>query len=86
MKKRYLAYVLFALGTAAWIAAALIAERQQTSISSRVIRLHVIAASDSEVDQQHKLLVRDAVLACMAQQGCRTERAPAVDWRTSKRN
>lgn len=37
--------------------------RQQEMLSRQVIRLHVIAASDSAEDQQLKLQVRDAVLA-----------------------
>lgn len=35
---------------------------RQTSLASRMIRLHVVANSDSEEDQSLKLLVRDAVL------------------------
>jgi len=36
---------------------------QQTALAQRVVRLHVIGASDSEADQAVKLQVRDAVLA-----------------------
>ena len=32
------------------------------SLSGKLIRLHVLAASDSEADQQRKLMVRDTVL------------------------
>ena len=46
--------VFFALGTAL--------ERQQQDLSSRLLRLHVVANSDSEEDQALKLRVRDAVL------------------------
>ena len=35
------------------------------NLSHDVIRLHVVAASDSEEDQQVKLQVRDAVVACL---------------------
>ena len=35
---------------------------QQSALAARVVRLHVIGASDSEEDQAVKLLVRDAVL------------------------
>ena len=35
----------------------------QAALSDRVIRLHVLANSDSEADQALKLRVRDAVLA-----------------------
>lgn len=38
------------------------AEARQYSISSRLIRLHVIAASDEALEQEIKLRVRDAVL------------------------
>ena len=38
-------------------------ERQQQRISDSMIRLHVVAASDSDYDQDIKLRVRDAVLA-----------------------
>lgn len=37
-------------------------ERQQQRISDSMIRLHVVAASDSDYDQDIKLCVRDAVL------------------------
>lgn len=36
---------------------------QQQTLSEKLIRLHVIANSDTEEDQARKLLVRDAVLA-----------------------
>lgn len=35
---------------------------EQTALSSQIVRLHVIGASDSEADQAAKLLARDAVL------------------------
>jgi len=38
------------------------AQGRQSSISSNLVRLHVIAASDSEEEQALKLRVRDAVL------------------------
>lgn len=37
-------------------------ERQQQRIANSMLRLHVVAASDREQDQEQKLLVRDAVL------------------------
>ena len=46
------------VGAAVWIAA-VIADRQQ--LNENVIRLHVVAHSDSQEDQQVKLLVRDAL-------------------------
>ena len=36
--------------------------QRQQALADEVIRLHVIAASDSTADQQLKLQVRDAVL------------------------
>ena len=54
----------------AGLAAALLAgaslEGEQAQLADRVIRLHVIANSDSEADQQLKLQVRDRVLECAA--------------------
>ncbi|MCD8145263.1 MAG: stage II sporulation protein R [Oscillospiraceae bacterium] len=47
----------FALLTAGW------AEGTQSRLASGVLRLHVVASSDSEGDQALKLRVRDAVLA-----------------------
>ena len=42
------------------------AERRQTALAENIVRLHVIAASDSEADQAEKLRVRDAVLSYLA--------------------
>ncbi|MBQ7345484.1 MAG: stage II sporulation protein R, partial [Oscillospiraceae bacterium] len=41
--------------------------RDKKQLSDHVLRLHVVAASDSEVDQAVKLQVRDAVLGCVEQ-------------------
>lgn len=38
------------------------AQAQQARLAGKLVRLHVIAASDSEEDQAEKLAVRDAVL------------------------
>ena len=35
-------------------------------LRERVLRLHVVAASDSEEDQRVKLVVRDGILSCLA--------------------
>ena len=48
--------LLCALFSGAWL------ERERTELSDRVIRLHVIANSDSPADQNLKLAVRDRVL------------------------
>jgi len=49
-----------------------VCEAQQTSYMPGYLRLHVIGASDSEEDQNAKLLVRDAILAEAANvlEGC----------------
>ena len=41
------------------------AERRQAALADGLVRLHVIAASDSPEDQAEKLRVRDAVLALL---------------------
>jgi len=43
--------------------------RYAERVADQVLRLHVIANSDSEADQELKLRVRDALLAYMAQYG-----------------
>lgn len=48
--------LLCALGVGTWL------EGEQTALADRVIRLHVIANSDSAADQALKLAVRDRVL------------------------
>ena len=41
------------------------AQGTQARLAGRLVRLHVIAASDSAADQAEKLAVRDAVLRCL---------------------
>ena len=48
--------VAFAMLAGAWVAG------QQRALAGQMVRLHVVAKSDSEEDQAVKLLVRDAVL------------------------
>lgn len=55
-----LALALILAGTALGAAAL---QREQMTLSDKLIRLHVVANSDSEADQAVKLQVRDAVLA-----------------------
>ena len=43
------------------------ASASEAALAGQVLRLHVIANSDSEADQARKLLVRDAVLSRAAQ-------------------
>ena len=47
-------------------------ERRQQRLSGEIIRLHVVANSDSQSDQSEKLSVRDAVLseASLLLKGC----------------
>ena len=42
------------------------AERTQSELSERLIRLHVVASSDSDADQAAKLQMRDRVLETLA--------------------
>ena len=63
------------LGTAAFLLTGAWALNTQRDLADRVVRLHVLANSDSEEDQALKLLVRDAVL----------ERATALLERTESR-
>ena len=51
-----------ALFCAALVCTALWAEVQQTKLADQIIRLHVIANSDSASDQTLKLQVRDEIL------------------------
>ncbi len=51
------------------------AERRQAALADRLVRLHVIASSDSAADQAEKLRVRDAVLAMLSS---RLEAAPSA--------
>ena len=63
--------------------AGLWAERTQTALADRMIRLHVIANSDSPADQAEKLAMRDRVLALLAPAlagcGTRDEAAEAIE-------
>lgn len=66
-----LVLALFAICGAA---VGLLAERQQTRLAAKTVRLHVRANSDSEEDQNTKLLVRDAVLSSVREltKNCQT--------------
>lgn len=54
---------VLALFVALLVCTALWADAQQSQLAEKVIRLHVLANSDSEEDQDLKLHVRDQVLA-----------------------
>lgn len=56
-------YILTAaLIAAAMSVSAMALQREQAVLSEKLIRLHIVANSDSEQDQRVKLMVRDAVL------------------------
>ena len=61
MKKRIIALILTALCVLTLITGAVLAQQQRT-LAGKLIRLHVVANSDSQYDQMVKLRVRDAVL------------------------
>jgi len=62
------------LALAITVCAGLWADRTQRALSDDLIRLHVVANSDSEADQAEKLEMRDRVLARLAPvlAGCET--------------
>lgn len=61
MKRAVLLFVL-ALAAAVSVSAAAL-QRQQQSFSEKMVRLHVVANSDTVEDQTLKLMVRDAVIS-----------------------
>lgn len=61
-RRRYALVLLLAL-TLVWGAVAILPIHGEHEIYDAVVRLHVVAASDSEHDQAIKLRVRDAVLS-----------------------
>ena len=63
--RRWEAALLLAFGLT--LTAGVWAGASESSLANRVLRLHVVANSDSQGDQARKLLVRDAVLARAAQ-------------------
>lgn len=69
--------VALLIGTALFLIAGALALRTQDALAEKVVRLHVLANSDSEADQALKLKVRDTVLdraeALLAQAGDRAE-------------
>ena len=60
MRKRMILCAALLLSAVTVSAAAL--QREQQALAGKLIRLHVVANSDSREDQRIKLLVRDAVL------------------------
>ena len=77
MKKRYLSLCcLFAavlvIGYGIFLSA------EQRKLSQKIIRLHVVANSDSEQDQNDKMKLRDFVLSQIEDLGCMQENAQEV--------
>ncbi len=77
MKRFRWIFACLLLGTLCLLTAQAMARQQ--AISSKLIRLHVIANSDSEADQKEKLRVRDAILSEISKQDWRS-RADAAQW------
>ena len=61
MKKRIISLVLLGISVLTVTACAAL-QAQSQRMAEKIIRLHVVANSDSNVDQAVKLCVRDAVL------------------------
>ena len=61
MKKRYISMAVCTLAAALSCLCA-VSQRSQQHLAEKIIRLHVVANSDTQEDQQTKLLVRDSVL------------------------
>ena len=55
--------IILLTGAAVFLLVGTMSLRTQTELADKVVRLHVLANSDSEEDQALKLRVRDAVLA-----------------------
>ena len=75
MSKRKTGSLFFAVLAAALLTTAAVMQREQQLLAEKMIRLHVIANSDSEQDQALKLQVRDAVLELTAVQAKGREEA-----------
>ena len=82
MKFRKLSLCCFAASLCLMLAAFMLVSEQQKNLSGKVIRFHVLAASDSEEDQRRKLLVRDALLNVLSQESFQS-REEAEAWVTS---
>ena len=61
MKKRHISLVLLGVSVLTVTACAVL-QAQSQRMAEKIIRLHVVANSDSDADQSVKLCVRDAVL------------------------
>ncbi len=75
MRSRLMVFLLiFSILTALSIPFSAIPSEDEAAIYDNVIRLHILASSDSEADQELKLKVRDSLLrsAARAVEGCDT--------------
>ncbi len=81
MRFRKLVILFVLAGTLCLAAAGAVTAVQQEQLSEKLIRLHVIANSDDDGDQQRKLLVRDAVLAFLQEQELQS-RQQTLSWLT----
>lgn len=70
---------VFALLCGGLICVTLWAEAEQTELAGKVIRLHVLANSDSQADQDLKLQVRDRILEKTAELLDGQESAPSAE-------
>lgn len=61
MKKRYITIILLCICTVIMSTCAVL-QADQRKLAEKLVRLHVVANSDSDFDQRVKLEVRDAVL------------------------
>ena len=62
VSRLHLLEILLLVGTVLLLSSGAAAFRAQSDLADQVVRLHVLANSDSEEDQALKLLVRDVVL------------------------
>ena len=61
-----------------------IAIADSAALSDSIIRLHIVANSDSQKDQEQKILVRDAVLSVLADQiNVSADKSAATQWLSS---
>ena len=65
MKKRYITAAISVFAALSMCLCA-VSQQKQQKLAEKLIRLHVVANSDTQEDQRVKLLVRDAVLCAAA--------------------
>jgi len=71
MKKMILLFTLALAAALTTTAAAL--QREQQTLAEKMVRLHVVANSDTPADQAEKLQVRDAVLSLTQNVACKED-------------